>query len=151
MSNNNIDQIKKLRQETGVGVMDARKALESSSGNISKAREWLKRHAVLKAAKKADRQTSEGTIFSYIHQTAKVAAMVKIGCETDFVAKTDDFKSLGKEISMQVCSMNPKDPQELLAQEWIRDPKKTIADLVNANIAKVGENIKILEFVRMEI
>ena len=77
--------------------------------------------------------------------------MVKIGCETDFVAKTDDFKSLGKEISMQVCSMNPKDPQELLAQEWIRDPKKTIADLVNANIAKVGENIKILEFVRMEI
>lgn len=131
--------------------MDARKALESSSGDISKAKEWLKQHAVLKAAKKADRQTSQGAIFSYVHQTAKVAAMVKLGCETDFVAKTDDFKSLGKEISMQVCSMNPKDADELLTQEWIRDSQKTVTDLINANIAKVGENIKILEFVRMEI
>lgn len=147
----NLKQLKILREETGVGVMDARKALEESGGDIKKARRWLSQHAVVKAASKADRATGDGAIFSYVHQTGKVAAMVKLGCETDFVAKTDDFKSLGKEISMQVCSMNPKDTDELLAQEWIRDPKKTIKQLIEENIAKMGENIKILEFDRMEI
>lgn len=146
-----IQDIKQLRSETGVGVMDARRALKESGGDIKKARGWLSGHAVVKAAKKADRTTGEGAIFSYVHQTGKVAAMVKIGCETDFVAKTDDFTSLGKEISMQIASMNPKDTEELLAQEWIRDPQKTIRQLIEENIAKMGENIKILEFGRMEI
>lgn len=145
----NLEDIKKIREETGIGMMDVRRALESSSGDISKTREWLKQHAVLKAAKKADRQTSQGAIFSYIHQTGKVAAMVKLGCETDFVAKTDDFKSVGKEISMQIASMNPQNIDELLSQEWIRDPKKTIKQLIEENIAKMGENIKVLEFERM--
>ena len=131
--------------------MDARRALEESGGDIKKAKNWLSGHAVLKAAKKADRQTSQGAIFCYVHQTGRVAAMVKLGCETDFVAKTDDFKSLGKEISMQICSMNPKDTDELMIQQWIRDPKKAIRQLIEENIAKMGENIRVMEFGRMEI
>lgn len=146
-----LDNIKHLRSQTGVGVMDARKALEESGGDIRKARDWLSQHAVVKAAKKADRATGDGAIFSYVHQTGKVAAMVKLGCETDFVARTDDFKTLGKEISMQIASMNPQNVDELLSQEWIRDPQKTIKQLIEENIAKMGENIKILEIGRMEI
>lgn len=143
--------IKKLRSETGVGVMDARKALQESGGNLAKAREWLSKHAVAKAAKKADRETSDGSIFSYIHQTGKVASLVKLGCETDFVARTEDFQWLGKEIAMQVASMDPKTSEELLAQEWIRDTKKTIKQLIEEHVAKLGENIKIVEIMRMTL
>lgn len=146
-----LDLIKKLREDTGVGVMDARKALEESGGNLKKAREWLSAHAVAKAAKKADRLTGEGFIASYIHQTGKIGVLVKLGCETDFVARTPDFQQLGKEIAMQVASMNPKNVDELLAQEWIRDPKKTIKNLVEEHIAKVGENMRVLEFVRLSL
>lgn len=147
----NLDQIKKLRAETGVGVMDARKALEESDGDVKKAREWLSKHAVAKAAKKIDRITTEGAIFSYVHQTGKIASLVKLGCETDFVARTEDFQKLGKELAMQVASMSPSDVADLVNQTWIRDPKKTIKNLVDEHIAKVGENIKIIEFGRMEI
>ncbi len=147
----NLDNIKKIRAETGVGVMDARRALAESGGDIKKAKNWLSKHAVLKAAKKADRQTSQGAIFSYVHQTGRVAAMVKLGCETDFVAKTSDFQTLGKEIAMQIASMNPANVDELLSQEWIRDSQKTIRQLVEENIARMGENIRVLEFGRMEV
>src|SRR3989339_235673 len=140
-----IDDIRKLREETGVGVMDARKALEESKGDIKKAGVWLKKNAVAKALKKADRTTGDGAIFSYVHQTGKVSAMVKLGCETDFVARTDDFQKLGKELAMQVASMSPKDAVELASQAWIRDPKKSIKQLLDEQIAKVGENIKVLE------
>lgn len=146
-----ITQIKTLRQETGVGVMDARKALEESKGDIKKAGVWLKKNAVAKALKKADRTTGDGTIFCYVHQTGKVAAMVKLGCETDFVARTDDFQKLGKELAMQVASMSPKDVDELYGQDWIRDNKRNIKQLVDEVIAKVGENVKVVEFIRMEI
>ena len=146
-----IDDIRKLREETGVGVMDARKALEESKGDIKKAGVWLKKNAVAKALKKADRTTGDGAIFSYVHQTGKVSAMVKLGCETDFVARTDDFQKLGKELAMQVASMNPKDVEGLYGQDWIRDNKKNIKQLIDEVIAKVGENVKVVEFTRMEI
>src|SRR3989339_1539694 len=144
-----IDDIRKLREETGVGVMDARKALEESKGDIKKAGVWLKKNAVAKALKKADRTTGDGAIFSYVHQTGKVSAMVKLGCETDFVARTDDFQKLGKELAMQVASMNPKDVESLYGQDWIRDNKKNIKQLIDEVIAKVGENVKVVEFTRM--
>lgn len=146
-----IDLIKQLREETGIGVMDARKALEESGGDMEKAKQWLSLHAVAKAAKKADRTTGEGVIASYIHQTGKIGVLVKLGCETDFVARTADFQQLGKELAMQVASMNPENVAELLGQEWIRDPKKTVKNLLEEHVAKVGENIKILEFVRMSL
>jgi elongation factor Ts len=146
-----LQDIKTLREETGVGVMDARKALEESQGNIKKAGDWLKKNAVVKALKKADRTTGDGAIFSYVHQTGKVAGLVKLGCETDFVARTDDFQKLGKELAMQVASMSPKDVDELYGQDWIRDNKRNIKQLVDEVIAKVGENVKVVEFIRMEI
>lgn len=146
-----IDQIKKLRQKTGVGVMDARRALEEGGGEMKKAREWLRKQAVTKAAKKSNRSCGDGGIFSYLHQTGKIAAMVKLGCETDFVARTDEFQRLGKEIAMQVASMSPGNVAKLMEQEWIRDAKKTIKQLVEEYIAKLGENIKVVEFVRMAV
>lgn len=146
-----FDDIKKLREETGVGIMDAKRALGEAKGNLKKAREWLSEHAVMKAEKKADRATTDGAIFSYIHQTGKVAALIKLGCETDFVARTEDFQGLGKELAMQIASMDPKDIDALLSQEWIRDSKKTMKQLVHELIAKVGENVKIVEFVRMSL
>lgn len=146
-----IKDIQRIREETGVGVMDARKALEESKGNLLKAKEWLSKHAVAKAAKKSDRETPDGLIFSYVHQTGKVASLVKLGCETDFVARTEDFQWLGKEIAMQVASMDPKNPEELLSQEWIRDPKKKIKQLIEEHVAKLGENIRILDIARMDL
>lgn len=145
----NVSDIVKLRGETGIGVMDARRALEASKGNLRKAHAWLSKHAVGAAAKKADRRTGDGFIVSYIHQTGKVAAMVKLGCETDFVARTEDFQKLGKELAMQIASMNPEGIDELLTQEWIRDSKKTIKNLIEEHVAKMGENIKVLEIARM--
>jgi elongation factor Ts len=147
----NLEKVKALREETGVGVMDARKALEESKGDIKKAGEWLKKNAVAKALKKSERTTGDGAIFSYVHQTGKVSAMVKLGCETDFVARTDDFQKLGKELAMQIASMSPKDVEELYRQDWIRDNKRNIKQLIDEVIAKVGENVKVVEFIRMEI
>lgn len=146
-----LNQLKKLREETGAGVMDVRRALESSEGDEAKAREWLKANAIKTADKKADRETKEGYIASYVHTTGKVAALVALTCETDFVAKTPDFKELGREIAMQVASMDPESAEELLQQPYIRDPKNTIQDLIKQTAGKVGENIQIREFKRLKI
>ncbi len=147
----NLDQLKKLREETGAGVMDVRRALEAGEGNEDKAREWLKANAIKTADKKADRETNEGLVANYVHTTGKVGALVALTCETDFVAKTEDFRNLGREVAMQVASMAPADVKELLAQPHIRDPKNTIQDLVKQTAGKVGENIVIRQFVRVNI
>jgi elongation factor Ts len=146
-----LNQLKKLREETGAGVMAVRKALEESQGDETKAREWLKAHALKTADKKSDRETKEGYVASYVHTTGKVAAVVALTCETDFVAKTTDFRDLGREIAMQVASMNPASVDELLDQPYIRDPKTTIRDLVKQLAGKVGENIVIKQQVRLAV
>ena len=125
------EDIKKLREETGAGVMDAKKALEASNGDFEKAKEQLHTAGVEKAEKRSERATGQGLIETYIHG-GKVGAMVEVGCETDFVARTDEFKNLAKELSMQVASMNPVDVEELLAQDYIRDSSKKVKDLVNS-------------------
>ncbi|PIP52838.1 translation elongation factor Ts [Candidatus Beckwithbacteria bacterium CG23_combo_of_CG06-09_8_20_14_all_34_8] len=145
-----IDQVKKLRAETKAGVMEVRKALEQSKGDMKKAKKWLIEQGLSKAAKKADRETGDGLIAAYIHN-GQIGALVKVGCETDFVAKTEEFQTLCKEIAMQVASMNPESIEELLAQAYIRDSKQTINDLIKSAIAKIGENIVVLEIKRMEI
>lgn len=145
------DLIKKLRKETRAGLMDVRKALEETKGDYDKAKTWLKEQGILKAAKKGDRETGDGIIFSYIHNGGKVGAMVQLSCETDFVAKTDDFAALAKEVAMQIASMDPKDVEDLLKQAYIRNPKQTVEDLIKETITKVGENIQIAKFSRMEI
>ncbi len=142
--------IKELREKTGAGVADCREALEASSNDLKKAEEFLKKKGFEKAAKKADRETKSGLIDSYIHQ-GRVGAIVELLCETDFVARTDEFKNLAHEISMQVASMNPKDSSVLLKQEYIRDSEKTIGDLVKEAIAKLGENITVGRISRFEL
>ena len=146
-----IKLIKKLREETQASVADVRTALEESGGNYDKAVEWLKKRGIEKAEKKAERETAQGLVESYIHQNGKVGALLEILCETDFVARTDDFKHLAHEVSMQVAAMDPKDVDTLLKQEYIRDNSVTIEELVKQTIAKLGENIVIKKFTRFEI
>jgi elongation factor Ts len=125
--------------------------LEETGSKYDKAIDWLKKHGIEKAGKKADRKTSQGLVESYIHQNGKIGAMIEILCETDFVARTDDFKHLAHEVAMQVCAMNPKDVDTLLKQDYIRDSSITIENLVKQAIGKLGENIVIKEFKRLEI
>lgn len=151
MANVSLEQLKKLRNETQVSIADCRKALDESDGDYQKAIDWLKKHGIEKAEKKSDRTTSQGLIESYIHQNGRIGAMVEVLCETDFVAKTSEFKTLAHEIAMQVASMNPKDVDTLLKQNYIRDASKTIEGLVKETIAKLGENIVIKEIQRFQI
>src|SRR5947207_4435072 len=149
MANIDLVLLKKLREETSASVSDCRRALEESHGNFEKALAWLKKRAAEKAEKKADRETGEGLIESYIHQTGKVGAMIEILCETDFVARTDEFKKLAHEVAMQVAAMNPKDIDELLKQEYIKDTSVTIEGLIKQIIGKLGENITVKRFSRL--
>src|SRR5579863_4250566 len=146
-----IKLIKKLRDETYASIADCKMALSSTNGDLQKAKVWLKERGLQKAGKKEGRETSEGVIDAYIHQNQRVGAIVELLCETDFVAKTDDFKNLAREISMQVAAMKPKNINELLKQEYIRDPSQTISDLVKSVIGKLGENIQIKRIERFEV
>ncbi len=144
-------QIKDLREKTQAGFADCKNALEEAKGDMKKAEEILRKKGFEKAAKKSDRETEQGLVESYVHQTGKVGVLVSVLCETDFVARTDEFKHLAHEVAMQIAAMNPKDVDVLLKQEYIRDGSQTINDLVTAAIAKLGENIKISDFKRSEI
>jgi len=146
-----IKLLKKLRQETGISIADCRKALEETNSDYEKALAWLKKHGLEKAEKKQNRETSQGLVESYIHPNGKIGALVEVLCETDFVAKTDDFKHLAHEIAMQVAAMAPKNVDTLLQQEYIRDGSLTIGNLIKQTIAKLGENIVVKEFKRFEI
>ena len=147
--NISLDQLKKLREETSAGVSDCRQALEDANGNYEKAKKLLVARGVEKAAKKADREASQGIIESYIHANGKVGVLVELRCETDFVARTDDFKALAHELCLQVAAMKPKDVAELLKGAYIRDAAVSIESLIKQTIAKVGENITVARFTRM--
>lgn len=146
-----ITLLKKLRDETQASIADCRKALEETNSDYKKALLWLQKHGIEKAEKKEDRKTSQGLIECYIHQNGRVGAMIEILCETDFVARTSEFKTLAHEISMQVAAMNPKDVDSLLKQEYIRDGSKTIEQLIKEAIAKLGENIIVKRITRYEL
>ncbi|MEN9407016.1 MAG: elongation factor Ts [Candidatus Parcubacteria bacterium] len=151
MVNVDLSLLKKIRLETGASIADCRKALEENNNDEKKALEWIKKNALTKADKKSDRATSQGLIESYIHGGGKVGVLLEILCETDFVAKTDDFKKLAHEVSMQIAAMNPKDVPALLKGEYIRDSSQTMEQLVKAVIGKLGENITIKRFQRFAI
>ncbi len=151
MAEINLELLKKLRNETSASVSDCRRALDESQGDYKKALAWLKERAAKIAEKKADRATSEGLVEAYIHAGGKVGAIVELLCETDFVAKTDEFKKLAREVAMQVAAMNPEDTETLMKQEYIRDSSQTIEQLVKEVIGKLGENITIKRFVRFAI
>ncbi|OGH48072.1 MAG: translation elongation factor Ts [Candidatus Levybacteria bacterium RIFCSPLOWO2_01_FULL_39_10] len=145
-----IDQIKKLREETSASIADCREVLDEAKGNYSKALEFLKKKGIEKAEKKQDRETLQGIVESYVHQR-KVGVLVIVTCETDFVARTTEFKNLAHEIALQVSAMNPKDVDGLLRQEYIRDSSLTIEQLIKQTIGKLGENIVVREFSRLEL
>ena len=146
-----IGDIKKLREETSAGVMETKKALEDADGDFAKAKKLLCGWGVAKATKKSEREAAEGLVATYVHATGKIASLVELFCETDFVARTEDFQKLSKELAMQVAATDPQDVDELFNQDYIREPSKTVQDLINEVLAKVGENIKVGRFVRFEI
>jgi elongation factor Ts len=159
--------VKALRERTSAGIMECRNALEETGGDTEKAVELLRQRGIMKAGKKADREAKQGLVESYIHGGGRIGVLVELNCETDFVARTEGFRALARDIAMQVAAMAPRyvgpderpadidgnDPENLalLEQPFIRDPKKTIGDLVKENIATVGENIVVRRFVRYEL
>jgi len=146
-----MEKIKKLRDETGAGILEIKSMLEEVDDDFDKAKEELLKKSASKAAKKSDRVAEDGLVYSYIHNSGKVGSLVLLSCETDFVAKTDDFQKLCREVAMQVCTEEYQDVEELLQSEYIRDPSKKIQDLVNEATAKVGEKIEIRKFTKFSV
>ena len=160
------DRIKGLRDQSGAGIMDCRNALLEAKGNMGKARQILKQRNLFLAESKAKRSVTQGIIEAYVHTGGHIGAMVEVNCETDFVARTDEFKELAHHLAMQVAAIPPQfisreevpegadiEPQMacLLLQPYIKDPDKTIQDIITETIAKVGENIKVSRFARFEL
>ena len=188
--------VKELRAKTGAGIMDCKEALKENEGDIGQAADWLRQKGISKAEKKSSRETSEGRIGSYIHMGGRVGVLVEINCETDFVAKTDEFNNLVGDVAMQIAAMSPtyvsrdEVPQDvidrevagykaaameegkpeniaekiaqgkvdkyfksqcLLEQDFIKDDKKTIEDVLKETIAKTGENMRIKRFSRFDL
>ena len=155
-----VGDIKKLRGLTGSGILDCRNALEEADGDSTKAQAILREKGLASVAKKATRTAAEGVVESYIHNGSRVGVLLELNCETDFVARTDEFRTLAHDIAMHVAAMDPEtvsseDGQDsetsLLGQPFVKDPSKTIQDLVNDNIAKLGENVQIRRFTRFAL
>ena len=140
----------RLREVTGAPVMECKRALEEAKGNFDRAVEIVRERGVIKAEKKADRKTGAGLLESYIHNN-RVGVLLELRCETDFVARSDPFRSLAHEIVMQIAAMNPADVPSLLASPYIKDERRTVKDLISETITKVGENIKVERFSRYEL
>ncbi len=160
--------IKDLRDKTGAGVMDCKKALLEAEGNLEKAAEILNERGIALARKKAERVADQGVIEAYVHPGGRIGVLVEVNCETDFVARTDEFKELAHNLALQIAAMCPQfiSPEEiaketetdidtktacLLLQPFIKDPERTVQDIVTETIAKVGENIKVRRFIRFEL
>jgi len=160
--------IKDLREKTGAGVMDCKKALLEAEGDLEKAIEIINQRGIALARKKAERVADQGVIEAYVHPGARIGVLVEVNCETDFVARTDEFKELAHNLALQIAAMCPQfisaeDIAEgtethadaktacLLLQPYIKDPEKTVQDIVTETISKVGENIKVRRFIRFEL
>ncbi|MCH8310854.1 MAG: elongation factor Ts [Chloroflexi bacterium] len=161
-----VESVKALRQLTGAGVMDSKNALQEANGDMAQAEEILREKGIASAMKKSSRATNQGLVESYIHSGGRIGAIVEMNCETDFVARTNEYKSLAHDIAMQVAAMDPKyldasdipdgedeNPEQvcLLQQAFIKEPSKTVQDLVNEVVGKIGENIRIRRFSRFAL
>ena len=161
-----VEVVKELRNRTNAGIGDCNKALLEVGGDIEKAIEFLKERGAAIAEKKKDLTATEGVIEAYIHHTKRIGALVEVNCETDFVARTHEFKELAHDLAMQIAAAAPQfltseeippkaetDPQTacLLSQPFIKEPEKTVQEVIGETIAKVGENIKVRRFTRFEL
>lgn len=145
-----IDVIQKLREKTGVSVMAVKRALDKAGGDVKKAEDLLKEETAIIASKKSDRETKAGIVQSYVHG-GRIGVLVKIMCETDFVAKNSDFQDFARGIAMQVAASEAEGVKELLKEAYIRDSSITVSDHVKEAIGKFGENIEISEFSKLEL
>ncbi len=161
-----IEAVKELRNRTSVGIADCNKALLEAGGDIERAMEFLKQRGAAIAETKKDAAATEGIIEAYVHHTRRVGALVELNCETDFVARTPEFKELAHDLAMQIAATSPQfvsseemppkaetDPQVacLLSQPFIKDPTRPVQEIVAQTVAKVGENIKVRRFARFEL
>jgi elongation factor Ts len=161
-----VETVKELREQSGAAIMQCQSALIEAEGDIEKALHILKQKSLFQAEKKANRATSQGLIEAYVHAGGRIGAMVELNCETDFVARTDEFKELAHHLAMQVAAMNPRfiseedvppksevEPQTacLLLQADIKDQERTVKEIIAETIAKVGENIRVSRFARFEL
>lgn len=159
--------VKELREQTGAGIMDCKRALQEAEGDVKKALEILRQQGLSRAEKKSARVAGQGVVEAYIHGGGRIGVLVEVNCETDFVARTEEFRALVHDIAMQVAAQNPRyvsedevpageafEPAEqpvLLKQPFIKDPSLTIGDLVTNAVAKIGENIRVRRFARFEL
>jgi elongation factor Ts len=144
-------EVQRLRAETSAGVMDCKRALEDAQGDFEKAKGLLKERGLASVKKKSGREAKEGTVASYIHAGGRVGAIVEIASETDFVSRSPEFQKLAQEVAMHVAAMDPKDVEELLGQDYIRDASKKVNDLVTTLAASVGENVSVRRFQRFAL
>ena len=177
MATINAADVKKLRESTGAGIMDCKRALDEAGGDLEAASNILRQQGLAKAEKKAGRAASQGLIEPYIHGGGRIGALVEVNCETDFVARTPDFRELAHDLAMQVAATSPRFISEteipealwssleqefgsrqqaleavsLLDQPFIKDGKRTVQEVVRESIAKVGENIVVRRFARFEV
>ena len=142
--------VKELREKTGAGMMDCKKVLTETDGDMEKAIELLRERGIAKAAKKSGRVAAEGLVECYISEDGKIGAVVEVNSETDFVAKNEEFKTFVMNVAKQVVETNPKDVEELLAQEAKFEAGKTVNEALIGKIATIGENLSIRRFARFE-
>jgi elongation factor Ts len=158
--------VKELRELTGAGMLDCKTALQQAKGDLEKAKDILRQKGHAAAAKRAERLTAQGLVHAYLHHDGRLGALVEINCESDFVARTDDFRRLAQDIALQVAATNPHylspddipngtegDPKELclLFQPFVRDESLAIQDMITQAISKTGENIRVRRFARFEL
>ncbi len=146
-----MDDIKALREETGVSVMKCKQALEEAQGDMDKARELIKGFSAKAAAKKADRELGSGVIQAYIHPNNTIGVLINLACETDYVARNEDFIALANDIAMHIAAMAPESTEELLEQAFVKNPETTIEKLIEEAILKIGERIEVAEFTRYAV
>lgn len=146
-----LEQIKELREITGISISECKKALEQAGGSIEKAKTLLREWGREVAVKKQTREVLAGLVSSYVHSTGKIGSLVAVKCETDFVARADDFKNLCHELALQVASLDAENVEELLGQQYIKDPARTVKDVIAECVAKLGENIVVEKFARFSL
>lgn len=151
-----MDTIKELREETGLSFAQIKKALDEANGDKDKAREVLSQYSAAQAEKKSDRELEAGVVSAYVHSTGTTGVLLELGCETDFVAKNEEFVALAKDLAMHVCAMAPEtvegeDETALLKQSFIKDADMTVEGRIQGAIQKFGENIKVIKFTRYSI